>query len=74
MERDRLIKQTSHRIALLPDNKLIELADFLDFLLQKKTVEDLNRDLTRLASSSSAFDFLEEEEELYGDSDLIQKF
>ena len=74
MERDLLIKHTTERITLLPDNKLRELANFLEFLLQKKANQELNQDLTKLASSSAAFDFLEEEEELYGDSDLIEKF
>lgn len=74
MERDLLIRKTTHRIKLLPDNKLEELADFVEFLLQKKADQELTEDLRKLASSSTAFDFLDEEEELYGDSDLIQKF
>ena len=74
MERELLIKHTTKRINLLPDNQLRELASFVEFLLQKKADQQLNTELTKLASTSSSFDFLEEEEELYGDSDLIEKF
>lgn len=74
MERDQLIQKTTQQIKLLPDSKLKELANFLEFLLQKKADQELNQDLTKLASSSVSFDFLKEEEELYGDSDLVEKF
>ena len=74
MEREQLIKQTTQRINLLPDKKLRDLADYVEFLLQKKTDRKLVKDLTELTSSSATFNFLEEEEELYGDSDLIEKF
>ena len=74
MERDQLIKQTTYRISLLSDNKLRELADYVEFLLQKKTEKRLVKDLTDLAASSKSLDFLKEEEELYGDADIIEKY
>ena len=74
MEREQLIKQTTRRISLLPDNKLRELADYVEFLLQMKADKELVKDLTALSASSKSLNFLEEEEELYGDSDLIEKF
>lgn len=74
MEREQLIKQTTRSISLLPDNKLRELADYVEFLLLKKTEKELVKDLTILSASSNSLNFLEEEEELYGDSDLTEKF
>lgn len=74
MEREQLIKQTTRSISLLPDNKLRELADYVEFLLLKKTEKELVKDLTTLSASSNSLNFLEEEEELYGDSDLTEKF
>ena len=74
MEREQLIKQTTRSISLLPDNKLRELADYVEFLLQKKTEKELAKDITALSASSNSLNFLEEEEELYADSDLTEKF
>ena len=74
MEREQLIKQTTRSISLLPDNKLRELADYVEFLLQKKTEKELVKDITALSAASNSFNFLEEEEDLYGDSDLTEKF
>ena len=73
MERDQLIKQTTNRISLLSDTKLREIADYVEFLLQKNE-KRLVRDVTDLAASSKSLDFLEEEEELYGDADIIEKY
>ena len=69
-----MIKKTTQRISLLSDQKLQEIADFAEFLLQKKSDSDLAKDMRAIASSSTSFHFLEEEEDLYGDSDLIEKF
>ena len=74
MDRDLLLKKTTQRISLLSDRKLQEIADFAEFLLQKKSDSDLAKDLREMASSTTSFHFLEEEEDLYGDSDLIEKY
>lgn len=74
MKRDQLLKEATQRISLLPDNKLMEVLDYVEFLLQKKTDQKLAKRLTILSAGSKSLDFLKEEEELYGDSDLIEKF
>lgn len=74
MERDQLLKKTTQRISRLPDHKLKELAEYVEFLLHKDADKKLVRDITDLASSSKSLDFLEEEEELYGDSDITENY
>lgn len=69
-----MIQKTLENLSLLPDQKLIELADYIDFLLKKSKDRSLLAGIKELETRSSSFHFLQEEEELYNDSDIIEKF
>ncbi len=70
MTRKVLINRTVKSIKKLPENKLREVSDYVDFLLQREEEGELRNHLTQAAAQSNAFSFLEDEDELYDDSDL----
>ena len=74
MNRQALIERTLGNLAKLPDQKLKEVSDFAEFLLYKLEDQVLLKGISKLAAESKSFDFLNEEEELYSDDDLKEKF
>jgi hypothetical protein len=74
MNRQILIKKTLENISLLPDWRLKEVSDYVDFLSKISDDKKLVEGIRNIVSQTKSFYFLEEEEELYKDSDLIQKY
>ena len=74
MTRQVLIQKTLENISKLPDQKLKEVSDFAEFLLSKLEDQLLTEGIQKLAGDSKAFQFLNEEEELYTEADLKEKY
>lgn len=74
MTRQVLIQQTIDNLSKLPDQKLKEVADFAEFLLRKLEDRLLTQGIQKLVSHSKSFQFLEEEEDLYTEADLKEKY
>lgn len=74
MTRKTLIRETVKSIKKLPDHKLKEVSDFVDFLLHRLEHSELNEQIAKIASKSKAFEFLEEEDVLYTDDDLEELY
>lgn len=74
MNRKVLFDNAVNKIKKLPDAKLQELHDFADFLLSKIDDKITIKHIQKLTSDSKAFNFLYEEEDLYDESDLKEKF
>ncbi len=74
MTRKTLIRETVDGIKKLPDHKLKEVSDFVEFLLNQFEHSELNEQMAKAASESEAFEFLKDEEELYEDSDLKEVY
>jgi hypothetical protein len=72
MNRDILINKTISNISLLPDFKLKEVSEYIDSLLKSYDNKNMTEGIMELTSKS--LEFLVEEEELYNESDLIEKF
>lgn len=60
-------------MAKLPDQKLIEVSDFTEFLLNKIDNQLLTEEIQKLASDSKTFKFLEDED-LYSLEDLKKRY
>lgn len=69
MTKQAIIEHTVNVINQLPEEKAVEISDFADFLIKRYEDVQLNKDLTNLASGKS-FDFLNNEEDLYTESDI----
>lgn len=74
MNKQTILKKTMKDISRLPEWRIREVSDFVEFLLQKSEEKELVNDLQSNAAKSKSFHFLEEEEELYNDEDLTEKF
>jgi hypothetical protein len=74
MEREALIKKTIHRIEQLPTTRIREVSDFVEFIVQRANDAIMTEELQQLSSSSSVFNFLHDDPELYTMNDLKVKF
>lgn len=74
MTRKRLIELTIDKLSRLPEQKIQEVSDFTEFLLNKMDDRGLTEGIQKLAVQSKSFDFLEEEEEIYSKSDLKEVY
>jgi hypothetical protein len=74
MNRSILIKETIHKIHLLPDIKIQEINDFAEFLLSRIDDKILLEGIQKLASDSKSFEYLKNEEDLYSVNDLKEKY
>jgi hypothetical protein len=74
MTKEALINKTLKTLSQLPQDKIKEVNDFADFILRKYDEEALQKGIEKLVSDSKAFDFLNEEEDLYSPDDLKEKF
>ena len=54
--------------------KLKEVSDYVDFLLKSMDDRKITEDIMNLASKSNSFDFLNTEEDLYDESDVIEQY
>ncbi len=74
MLKNTLINRTVETLSKLPNEKVKEVSDFVDFLYKKYEEETLQKGIESLVSDSSSFYFLKEEEDLYSVEDLKEKY
>lgn len=74
MLRQELIKKTVTYLEALPDEKITEITDFVEFLYQKHEENLLREGIKELASRSGSFKFLEDEEDLYTLDDIKETY
>jgi hypothetical protein len=74
MTRDVLIKKTLENLTRLPDQKLREVSDFAEFLINKIEERLMTEGIQKLTSDSKSFKFLETEEDLYSKADLKEVY
>ena len=74
MTRETLIKKTIDNLSKLPDQKLKEVSDFAEFLINRIENQFMIEGIEKLVSTSKTYKFLEEEEELYSVEDLKVKY
>ena len=73
MDREILINKTVTNISLLPDWRLKEVSDYVDFLLKSYEDKKITEGMMKLSSKSKSLNYLLEEEDLYDESDLIEE-
>lgn len=74
MKKQAILEKTFTNLAKLPKWRLREVSDYVEFLIQKNENKELQEELQVYAGKSETFSFLEEEEDLYNDEDLIEKY
>ncbi len=74
MSKKELIERTIHTLEKLPEEKIVEVSDFADFIFQKNEDKQLLHGIAELTAQSKSYDFLEDEEELYTVNDIKQTY
>lgn len=74
MTRETLINKTIDNLKKLPNQKLEEVSNFAEFLLNRIDNQIMTEGIQKLVMDSKAFRFLEEEEDLYSVDDLKEKY
>ena len=74
MTKQTIIERTVKVINQLPEDKAEEISDFADFLIKRYEEQGLIKDIQNIISESNSFDFLNNEEDLYSENDLKEKF
>jgi hypothetical protein len=74
MRRQLIIERTLRIINQLPEDKAAEISDFADFVFKRHEEYELIKGIQKMVSESQAFDFLNNEEELYSLADLKEVY
>ncbi len=74
MSREAIINRTVNLLDQLPEDKLRQAIDFIQYLLWKYEQETLTKGVSKLNLESESFSFLEEEEDLYTVEDLKERY
>jgi hypothetical protein len=74
MLRQELIQRTVNYLEALPDDKLVEIKEFIEALYQKHEDDILREGVIQLNSQSKSFKFLEDEEDLYTLDDIKETY
>jgi hypothetical protein len=74
MTRQAIIERTIKAINQLPEDKAEEISDFAEFMMKQYEEQQLTKGIQQMTASSRAFDFLNDEEDLYTEKDLKEKY
>jgi hypothetical protein len=74
MTREAIIQKTMEVLYALPADKIEEVSDFADCILKKYDDQLLQQGMQTLIEQSDAFNFVEEEQELYTVKDLKERY
>jgi hypothetical protein len=72
MTKELLIKQTLKTLKKLPESRVKEVSDFAEFILKKNDEEVIQKGIEKMVSESDSFYFLNDEEDLYDEDDLVK--
>ncbi|HEX3934694.1 MAG TPA: hypothetical protein VHW43_08440, partial [Puia sp.] len=61
-------------LSALPADKIEEVSDFADYILKKYDDRSLQQEMQVIIGQSDAFNFLNEEEDLYSIEDLKERY
>ena len=74
MTKQAIIERTIRALNQLPEEKAKEMSDFAEFITKRHEEQILTQDIQQLISTSNAFDFLDDEEDLYSETDLEEVY
>jgi len=74
MTKQAIIQQTVKAINQLPEDKAEEISAFADFVMKRYEEQQLTEGINQLTANSQTFNFLNEEEDLYSESDIKEAY
>jgi len=70
MSKKELIEKTLAALEKLPAEKIAEVSDFADFILQRNEDKQITEGIAQLSGQSKSYEFLNEEDDLYNLNDV----
>jgi hypothetical protein len=74
MTKQDLIEKSVKYLNVLPENKIEEVVEYIEFLILKYDDVILQKGITKLNVGSNSFEFLKDEEDLYSLSDIKENY
>lgn len=74
MSKEELIQKTVEALQKLSPDKVAEVSDFAEFILQRNEDKQLVEGIARLSVKQKSYDFLDEEEDLYTLNDVKEDY
>lgn len=74
MNKQSIIERTLKAINQLPEDKAEEISVFADFLMKRYDEQKLTEGIQKLAANSQAFNFLNNDEDIYTEDDLKEVY
>ncbi len=74
MTKQAIIERILNAINHLPEDKAEEISDFADFVAKRYDEQQLSEGIQHLTANSDSFGFLQEEEDLYSETDLKEVY
>lgn len=74
MRRQAIIERTVKIINQLPEDKAEEISDFADFVIKRYEEQLLTKGIAELTADSTAFSFLKDEEDIYTEEDIKERY
>ena len=74
MSREQLIQKALIAIQKLPQEKIMEVSDFADFILKKHEDELLAKGISKIVAQGKPYTFLENDDNIYTVNDLKEKY
>ena len=65
MSKQELMEKTMAAFQKLPADKIAEVSDFIEFILQRNEDSQVVAGIKQMSAQSKSYQFLDEEEELY---------
>lgn len=70
MSKKELIEKTIAALEKLHADKVVEVSDFADFILDRYDTKQMTDGIAQLSKQSKSYDFLNEEEDIYTLNDV----
>ncbi|MGB0880639.1 MAG: hypothetical protein ACPGTO_08740 [Polaribacter sp.] len=75
MDKEVLINYSLKALRRLPIKRINEVTNFIDFISEKYSEEkELQKDIENIVEKSNSFSFLNDEEDIYSEYDLTEKY
>ena len=74
MTKEAIIEKTLKTLNVLPNEKAEEVADFAYFIMKKYEDDSLQEGIQNIIEQSTAFNFLNDDEDLYSIKDIKEKY
>jgi len=74
MTKEAIIQKLAITLAKLPEEKILEVADFASYLIKKQDDHDVLNGIAYLVENSKSFEFINDDDNIYTFEDIIDPY